>query len=127
MINILNIIIIFYFLSFIIYSFIYLFIYLLNYFLCQQLNRMIEKNWYAIAQSILNGDYKKADAPRSYYDPKKLTPSLSGGLSDCGTKVDLSPSELYDQLRLLRDVTLETLRFMTAMCQATEFEELFGF
>ena len=89
---------------------------------------MIEKDWYAIAESVLLGKYKSyVETNRPIIDPHRLAPSTTGGLSDCGLKTDLSPSELYDQLRLLRDMTAETLRFMTAMCQAREFEEHFGF
>ena len=38
-----------------------------------------------------------------------------------------SATELYDRLRFLRDVTQDTLRFMSAMCEAPEFEMYFGF
>jgi hypothetical protein len=51
----------------------------------------------------------------------------TGGILDCGSCINLSPSELYDQLRLLRDMTRDTLKFMKAMCEASEFEGHFGF
>ena len=90
---------------------------------------MIEKDWIAICQSVMKGEYKKPIPPnlKVIYDPNRLPPSTSGGLSDCGLKIDLSPSELYDQLRLVRNMTVETIRFMNSMCQAAEFEEHFGF
>ena len=49
------------------------------------------------------------------------------GIADCGARTELTVTELYDQLRLLVLVTNDTLRFMEAMCSATEFETIFGF
>ena len=89
---------------------------------------MIEKDWYRIAESAVAGKYKTQPLKFcSYLKPATPLPSSNGGLVDCGLKIDLSPLELYDQLRLLRDITNETLRFMAAVCQASEFEEHFGF
>lgn len=88
---------------------------------------MIEKDWCRIAESAIAGKYKTQPLKiSSYVKPVAPLPS-NGGLVDCGLKIDLSPLELYDQLRLLRDITNETLRFMAAVCQASEFEEHFGF
>jgi hypothetical protein len=90
---------------------------------------MIEKDWTRIAESAVKGKYKAnaSSAATYYYELIAPPPPSNGGIADCGLKIDLSPSELYDQLRLLRDTTSETLRFMTAISRAREFEEHFGF
>ena len=87
---------------------------------------MIEKDWGKIGESAIKGKYKIPIVPNTFYNHQAPAISLNGGIVDCGVKIDLSPSELYDQLRLLRDMTNETLRFMVAICHASEFQEHFG-
>ena len=83
---------------------------------------MIEKDWGKIGESAIKGKYKVPIVPTTYYGQPAPAVSLNGGIVDCGVKIDLSPSELYDQLRLLRDMTNETLRFMIAICHAEHGE-----
>lgn len=97
---------------------------------------MIEKDWTAIAQSCIEGKYNyssskgentsktsKTTATNPTNNEKDLDTlnnikistkgnNGNGGIVDCGENVELSASELYDQLRLLRDITSETLVFM---------------